>query len=454
MHKDFNMKTISPIASLLLLALAFVSCEKRDPDLFVEEANGAYFDYEYATDFSRTINFADHIVGSPDTIPVMLNVKLLGYLYDESRTLAVKTQEVEGYPLAHVTVGDVLFAGREYEKTVAVKVERPECEDTIYAVCIYLDGSADIGPGIEGKDKVTLYVTEQYGQPAVWFSHMETYLGGWSKAKHLYLANHTGNNLFYASLYDDELGMHLFDSIVALNVSAVNALLASEPERETEVDLPILRETDYPAYTEPYFWHLYEEYLGAYRANKFCRFTTMLGGSNTRDIAALYASQAGKEKMVAEAEGFHKSDVLDMLHEYYNYAQAGLPIAEYKALCWVEMKNSVNYTMRIPYWWEDPQALGTADIVKRYFGDYEAEKYQFMLKTMMKDDGEANFIAASLFPFVYLPEQDTYAWDQSSFGTKQLAGEERLKECYRLIKAANDKRPSTKRFDIPDVLLD
>ena len=112
-YKDPDMKkNISHIASLLLLALAIASCEKREPDLFDEGAHGAYFDYEYASDFSRTLNFADHIVGAPDTVPVTLKVRLLGYLYDEARSLAVKTREVEGYPLAHVTIGDVVFANR------------------------------------------------------------------------------------------------------------------------------------------------------------------------------------------------------------------------------------------------------------------------------------------------------------------------------------------------------
>ena len=447
-------KNIPHIVSLLLLILAFSSCEKCEPDLFDEGANGAYFDYEYATDFSKTINFANHIVGAPDTVPIMLKVKLLGYLYDETRTLTIKTKKIDGYPLAHVTIDEVVFANKEYEKIVEVKVERPEQEDTLYAVCIYLDGSGDIGIGIAGKDIINLYVTEQYSKPEVWYSHMETYLGGWNKEKHLYLAKYTGDDLFYDNLYDKELDMHLFDSIISLNVSAVNALLADEPSSTITADLPILKETDYPAYTEPYFWHLYEEYLGAFRADKFCRFTTLLGGSNTRDIVALYASEAGIQKMIEEAENFHKSDVLNMLNEYYSYALTGMPIAEYKSLCWIEMNNSINYTVRIPYWWEDPQALGTADIVKQYFGEYEAEKYQFMLKTMLKDDGEAHFIAASILPFVYDQEQGKYTWDPSPFGVKQLVGEERLKECYRIIKAANDKRPSLKQFDIPDVALD
>jgi hypothetical protein len=154
------------------------------------------------------------------------------------------------------------------------------------------------------------------------------------------------------------------------------------------------------------------------------------------------------------SDDFHKDDVLYMLNEYYNYALSGLPISEYKNLCWVEIKNSVNYRVRIPFWWEDPKALGTAAIVKKYFGEYKDDKYQFMLKTMLKEDGAENFIAESIFPFVYNTVSGTYEWDNSSFGTKQLAGEERLKECYRIIKAANDKRPLSRRFDIPEVELD
>lgn len=442
------------IALLLCLVMTLASCEKRDPELFDEGANGAYFDYGYATDFDRTINFSDYIVGAPDTVSMVLKVKLLGYLEEEARTLAVKTKAVEGYELADISISQVVFANREYEKEIEVKVMRPAVEEVIYAVCIYLDGSGDIGTAINGKDEINLYVTESYEMPLVWYSHMHTYLGEWSKEKQLFLALHTGDNHFYDNLYDEELGMHLFDSIISLNVSAVNVLLANEPADSIAVDLPILKETDYPAYTKPYFWEEYEEYLGMFKAGKFCRFTTMLGGSNTRDVADLYDSEAGRQKMQEEATNFHKNDVLDMLKEYNGYAMMPIAIAEYKNLCWVEMKNDVNYDVRIPFWWEDPQGLGTADVVKSYFGEYEAEKYQFMLKTMMKEEGTADFITASILPFAYDEENDTYAWDQSPFGAKQLAGEERLKECYRIIKSANDARPSSKRYDIPDVVLD
>lgn len=439
---------------LFCLVLTFTACESREPDLFDKDANGAYFDYEYAADFDKELNFSDHIVGSPDTVSLTLKVKLLGYLKDEGRTLSVKTKAVEGYLPADVTIEEVVFADKEYEKDIEVKVKRPEIEDSVYAVCIYLDGSGDLGTGIAGKNEINLFVTETYGQPSVWYSHVDTYLGGWNREKHIFLANHTGNNSFYENLFDKNSGMHIFDAILALNVSAVNSLLASEPTEPIDVDLPILKETDYPDYREPYFWSDYKELLGVFRANKFCRFVYMLGGSNTKDVAALFASDAARDEMEASASDFHKDDVLYMLNQYYTYALMGYPISEYRNLFWVELKNSVNYNMRIPFWWEDPNGLGTAEIVKKYFGEYKDDKYQFMIKTMMKEDGPENFITESILPFRYDTEKGTYVWDSSLFGTKQLSGEERLKECYRIIKAANDKRPATRRYDIPDVELD
>ena len=442
------------ILGLFCIALTFTACENNEPELFNGDANGAYFDYEYAADFDRNLNFGEYIVGSPDTVSLTLKVKLLGYLKDEKRTLSVKTKEIAGYEPADVTIDEVVFADKEYEKHIEVKVKRPEIEDSVYAVCIYLDGSGDLGTGIAGKNEINLFVTESYGQPMVWYSHVETYLGGWSKEKHIFLANHTGNNHFYENLYDNNSGMHLFDSILALNVSAVNALLAAEPAEPLEVDLPILKETDYPQYKAPYFWSEYEEFLGPFRAGKFCRFVSMLGGSNTKDIALLFASDAASEEMAASATDFHKDDVLYMLNQYYSLAMMGYPIEEYRNHFWVELRNNVNYKVRIPFWWEDPNGLGTAAIIKKYFGEYKDDKYQFMLKTMMKEDGPENFITESILPFRYDDAKGTYVWDSSLFGTKQLSGEERLKECYRIIKAANDSRPSTRRYDIPDVELD
>ena len=445
------------ITWLLSLVFAVSACGDGDPFLFDEEYNGAYFDYNLDADFERTLNFSDHIVGNPDTVTVTLDVKLLGYLQEQPRTLAVKTKEIEGYEPADVTIEKVIFSNKEYEKQIKVQVMRPAVEDVTYAVCIYLDGSGDIGAGIDGKNEINLFVKESYEKPSLWYSHVETFLGSWSKEKHIYLANHTGNNDFISTLYDERSASHDYDATLALNVSAVNGLLAQEPAEPIVVDLPILRENEYPAYTVPYFWGAYEQHLGAFRASKFCRVASMLGGATTSSVAALFATDEAGDKMKAEATNLHKDDVIWMLNEYYRNALSGTPIANYKeSLFWVALKANVNYTVRIPYWWEDPDALGTLEIVERYFGKYDAGKYQFMLKTMIEAnaDGADNFIAASLFPFVFDAANGTWCWDSSPLGKNGLSGEERLKECYRIIKAKNDGRPEDRRYDIPDVTIE
>lgn len=147
-------KKIHYIIWLFCSMALFAACETSEPDLFERDANGAYFDYQYAADFEKTLNFSEHIVGDPDTVAVTLNVRLLGYLENDARKLSVKAREVEGFALAEVEIGEVFFAEKEYEKEIEVKVKRPEQEDSIYAVCIYLDGSGDIGTGIKGKDEI------------------------------------------------------------------------------------------------------------------------------------------------------------------------------------------------------------------------------------------------------------------------------------------------------------
>ncbi len=440
------MKNINYIIGLFLLSLVLVACKDSEPFLYDEDSNGAYFDYEYENEFEKRVDFGDYIIGDPDTVIVTLKVKLLGYLMDEARTLAVKTKDIEGYEPADVTIGKVVFANKEYEKQIEVKVKRPQVEDVTYAVCIYLDGSGDIGTGVVGKNEINLFVTESYVMPDTW-SDIELYQGAWSKEKQKFLVRLTADNEYYSKLFDIT-GIPDNKANIALNSSAVNALLANETEVNAALEFPIMKETDEPAYTEPYFWAEYEDILGFFRSNKFCRFIGMLGGATTNNVAALFASEEARAKMEEEAENFHRDDVYYMLNRYYDYAKQGLPISEYRNLCWVEIKNAGIYKMRIPYWWEDPDNLGTAEIVKKYFGEYDAEKYQFMLKQVMKKDGAENFVAASIFPFVYDKENGTYVWDDSEFGKNRLAGEQRLKECYKIVKAANDR---LSKFDIPSL---
>jgi hypothetical protein len=330
----------------------------------------------------------------------------------------------------------------------------------IYGVCVYLDGSGDIGPGINGKEEVQIFVTESYEKPTVWFSHMESLLGAWSREKHIFLAKLTKDNHFYEKLYDDGQGGHIFADILDLNVSAVNALLSSEDSIDGElkdsialaVDFPILQRDYSPAYTEPYFWSNLKEDLGNFKADKLVRLGGRLGGTRVKELIELCGVYDGSEgELKAALQVLNKELVPEMLDEYNHNAQNGLTLADYNLQSIVKLGTADYTNVPQPFWWEDPKGLGTADVVKKYFGEYERKKYLFMIKEVAKVEDVDTFIAASLFPFVYDPETGTYSWDSTPIGPNQLAGEERIKECYRIIKAANDKRYS--KFDIPEVEL-
>ena len=437
-------------AWLLALALTFTACDTIEPDFFDENYNGAYFDYQNASDYETTLNFAEYIVGNPQVKNVALNIKLLGYLTDETRNLSIKTKGVEGYELAKVTIPDVTFGNKEYQKEIEVFVERPEAEDVTYAVCIYLDGEGDLGTGIAGKNEYTIYVKESHEKPSFWDSTiMDRLLGIWDRDKHAYLANFTGDDYYLNTLYKDS--RYNSTDIVKLNNNVVNAMLAEEPSEPITVNFPIIKMEDFPEYNEPYFWN--KEIIGEFNLEKFDYFVRATGITGTADIIQKY--EEAINKLTDVVKNYNKDAVLNMLNEYYNYPKMGYTIDQYKEYTWAKIYKNNNYInkgiyLRIPYWWEDPDNLGTAEIVKKYFGEYDDKKYQFMLYTIIDLDGGAdNFNPASILPFTFDAENNSYDWDET------VGGEKRLKECYKAIKEANDRRkPASLKFDIPDVALD
>ncbi|MBQ2289931.1 MAG: DUF4843 domain-containing protein [Bacteroidaceae bacterium] len=442
-------------AWLLALAIAFTACDTIEPDFFDENYNGAYFDYQNASDYETTLNFAEYIVGNPQVKNVALNIKLLGYLTDETRNLSIKTKSVEGYELAKVTIPDVTFGNEEYQKEIEVIVERPEAEDITYAVCIYLDGEGDLGTGIAGKNEYTIYVKESHEKPTIWDGQIPKYLGNWKRETHAFLANLTNNDYYYNDFKVTENVLN-WAFIENLNILAVNSILAEDSQDHIAINIPILDPEDLTyntaGYNKPYFWDKYKEYLGFYSSSRFYKFTRLVNNANTENIAQAYEN-AG-EMMEKYKTDFNKEDVLRMLNEYYTYPKLGYTIDQYKEHLWVKVYKNIDYInkgiyLRIPYWWEDPDNLGTAEVVKRYFGEYDDKKYQFMLKTIIDLDGGAdNFNPASILPFTFDAENNSYGWDET------VGGEERLKECYRAIKKANDSKPEFLRVDIPDVKLD
>ena len=437
------------IVWLFALALIFNACDKIEPEFFDGDYNGAYFDYQNASEYETTINFGEYIVGNPQTIPFTLNVKLLGYLKDEQRTLSIKTRAVEDYELAKVTIPEVVFENKEYQKEVEIIIERPEVENTTYATNIYLDGEGDLGTGITGKTEYTIYVKEVHEMPSLWDTNVQGYLGSWDREKHAFLANLMNNNYFYNDFKASEGNGLNWKYIEDLNVSAVNALLTEESQEPIAISIPIIDNFSYNSgYSKPYFWDNYKEYLGFYSSYRLYDFTRSVNSANTQNIVQAYEN--AKEKMEEKRPTYHNEDFLAMQNAYYNYPELGYTIDQYKDLMWVEVEQDAVYIdnvngksyMRIPYWWEDPNNLGTGEIVKKYFGEYSDEKYQFMIKTMTKNEGTEDFVIATILPFTIT--ENGYGWDET------VGGEERLKECYRIIKA--DRKSS--RYDIPDVKLD
>ena len=433
---------------LLSSALILTACDKIEPDFFDESANGAYFDYNNSAEFEHTINFGEYVIGEPDTVPITLKVKLLGYLKEENRTLSIKKKNIEGFEPADITIPEVVFGSNEYEKEVEIKVKRPEIKGDTFAICIYLDGEGDLGHGIKGKEEFFLYVKETYETPSEWKFLSNQYLGQWDKEKHFYLAYLMGNDRYYNALYDSRSQSENYDSIIKYNEMVFNDLFKEVPAEPVTLDFPILDETLEPKYDEPYFWKEYaEKHLGEFNMKIFSKANKAMKVTSTNNICELYALAENAETMKDVELEYHKDEFLNMLNEYYKYPKAGYPIAEYKEHCWVQARAGVKYNLRIPYWWDSPDSLGresAAGKIGDFYGKYSDEKYQFMITTMMNTEGPEKFITESMFPLSINQEDGSLGWDGS------VGGEERLNECYRIIKDAYDEFAEYLNFTIPE----
>ena len=439
------------ILALLSIVLTFSACKENIPDFFDEDYNGAYFNYENSGDFKYELNFSNHIYGRPDAVAVPVKVKLLGYLSNDKRSVAIKTKAVEDYEMPEITIPEVFFSDKEYEKEIEVMVKRPEKEGEEYAICLYLDGSGDLGGGIKGKDEFIIYVTEKYEKPELWEGYfIETYiLGEYKPEKHIYLADLTQDDDFLRKLYSEiTADRKIIDEKAALglNSAVFNAMFAeAEP---VALSFPIITEKTYnPSYEEPYFWNKYSRHECNFTIDRFLEIHAGAMGLNTTNIEALYAEN--KASMENLKKKFHIEDVYEILENYNSYAAEGVPVSEYKERSWMEMTLSfINDYKNVvkPYWWEDPDNLGTKEVIEHYFGEYNQDKYGYMLQ-WIKLQFKSEFVPAMIFPFIRNIDTNSYSWDL------EAGGEEFMQECYRIIKAKYDKSPTNIRnkFSLPEL---
>lgn len=451
------MKRYIYISWLLSLVLLFNACEKIEPDFFDGNYNGAYFDYNTSEEFRLNLNFGDYTSGMPQEVIVPVRIKLLGYLTDEKRVVSIKTKAIEGYEFPEITIPEVYFSDKEYEKDIEIAVKRPETENEVRAVCIYLDGNGDLGSGIKGKEEYYIYVTETYEKPDLWSGVLEKdFLGGWSKGKQIFLTNLTGDDSFLTRLYSriTEEGYNSVDYSAATQMNALifNTYFTEESSEIQMFPFPILGSSDNPKYNEPYFWNKYSDYVCKYTPARFFLINKYGGTLNTENIESFYKDEKNIKKMAEAKRGFHAEDVLEMLEKYNLYASKGYPISDYKDSCWVKMETkNMNYykNVAVPYWWSDPDGLGTAEIVKGYFGEYSEAKYKFMMQYIIEKEGSENFVAARMFPFILDTDTRSYQWDEAA------GGEEYMKECYKTIKKVYDEWPIFhSSFSFPELDLE
>ena len=172
---------------------------------------------------------------------------------------------------------------------------------------------------------------------------------------------------------------------------------------------------------------------------------------NTTNIEENYSAEKSIKNVKNKKKEFHIEDVSEMLEKYYSYAASGYPIQEYKDSCWIEMivNNINNYNVIQPYWWEDPDSLGSAELVEKYYGEYSEDKYKFMIMSMIGNDGSENFVAAKMFPFIRNLETNTFEWDSS------IGGEDCIKECYDIIKKKYEEADYVwDSFSFPELVLE
>ena len=90
---------------------------------------------------------------------------------------------------------------------------------------------------------------------------------------------------------------------------------------------------------------------------------------------------------------------------------------------------------------------GAGDMISQYYGEYSDEKYKFMIKTWLEVQGSDNFVLVQMFP-IYKD------WTWSAYWDDRIGGEEQIKKCYKVFKAAYDAAPAgTYSFTFPELNL-
>ncbi len=432
------MKYLYYMLTALLTGSLLAGCEHQEPPYFDAGANGAYFyNGKDGQQVSDTINFADYASENPSELIDTLHIKLLGYKADRDRKLVLKTRPITGYTQAVIQLPEVMIPKDSTAHKVLVRIPRPENTDEVYGICIYLDTEdpdSELGMGIAGYAEYSLFVKEVYRKPSGWDYSYGMYLGEWNPAKHVFMAQVLKNNN-----YADPGDPNIWSNAPQYNLRAVDSLRTyqqNNPGANVEINIPFHPDV---RYSKPFYWgELHDRYLGTYSRRTFVTICRSAGINTSNEVASLAAEEARLKEM-------NKLGVKAMMQEYnkifsWQYAGAG-----YRSYCWVPMFEDIDYEVIRPGAWS---RSSTSALLQRYYGEYSEEKYKFMIKTWLKHKGTQDFVLVQMFPvkFTWGDTDEVGMWDDS------INGEEQIKECYRVFKAAYDQLTDAS-FTFPEVSL-
>lgn len=378
------------IAALLIVAGALSACQQEEPTLFSSDSNGFYFDYDAVEDLNKSINFADSILApNPDLLSVPVKIKLLGRFSSDPTPIKLEAKPVEGYDMPEVTIPEVYMEPDSYEKTVMIRIARPEVRDKEYAASITFNGTT----GIEGFEAFQINVSESYTKPASWDYMGQMYYGDWSEDKYIFIAKVLNDTKFYdnyGTLYSNEGNPKV--------VSAIRAYHQEHPD-EPVIAVPIVSDGSL-TYEKPYYWgEAQDKYLGTYSSSAFQSLCSAQGITTANEEEML----SGDETKMKEMNKIAVTAMMNKYNSCYPYDWQGSK-DDFRSEMWVPMLADVDYDIVTPVWWEDESirnidgTLTIKQMIEQYYGEYSEEKYKFMIRTCIEEYGTDNFVLAELFP--------------------------------------------------------
>lgn len=406
----------------------FTACSKEDPTLFDGESDGFYFNYDNKDDLTSTINFADSVVKEPAVGYVPIKIRLLGHLSDQVTSITLKTEPVEGYDEAQVTLPKVELKAGEYDTTVNVTVARPTQEGKVYAVKVSFEQG---DKSMKDFDSFVIYSKEIYEKPSGWDDDV---YGSWTESKYKLIAKAVGK----ANFCDDRNDVQ-WNEYNPTAVAAVRAWHEEHPDETIPYDIPFLdgNYLYYGSYDMPSYWgDLQTKYLGEYDSNRFAALASGLGVTTQNEGEVLGSTDE------AVMKNANKSAVRSMMENLNNTFLQGGQYDQFNSASTVPMLSEVDYDIVEPEWWTNSQ---TSSMIEKYYGTYSAAKYKRMIQIAMEKKG-ADFKLFLMFPVCLYYDYETYeyipqwlSWDIFDENWNWLGsyyGEDVIYEYYQMFKKA------------------